>query len=157
MKEFGKTISAWFSKLPPIIQLIVVILAIILIWYMIVRFRAWLKAIQRNAETKSELSVLEGAGLQATYTTEEYEEMASRLYNGMQSDWYNPFDWGTDDSSVQGVFEELENDIDFMKLKAAFGIRDGYSFQQWIDGDLNQGEKDEINSVMASKGMKKRI
>ena len=76
----------------------------------------------------------------------EYKTMADMLYTAMKG-------WGTDEKVIYSVFAKLQNEDDYKKLRSAFGIRDKENLEQWIVGDMNEKERQQINAILNVNGI----
>jgi hypothetical protein len=123
-----------------------VIILSVVVWKIKTRFRAW-KSAQEN---KAEQQALAAQGVTLSFPPNEYVGFANKLYNAMDG-------WGTDEDAILEVYEKLRNDLDFLELEAAFGSKDGYTLQEWLEGDLSQYYFDKINGMLQSQGVTKRI
>lgn len=153
MKKF----SNWFKTASPMVQVVIVVVAIVVVWYLFHRVKGFMKATKNNAENQGQLTVLESKGITATFNSSEYEQMASQLYEAMKSTWYLPGSWGTNENAIYSIFGRLKNEVDFLKLQSAFGIKGGYGLIYWLQDELDDTEKSELNQLLASKGITKRI
>ena len=115
------------------------------------------KAFKIAKENKTEQQALQLAGVKKTYPDSWYQNKASTLYSSMNSTWYDPTTWGTSEEPIYQIFNECQNDLDVIALYTAFGVRDGYTLQEWLDGDLEPEEKDKINQMFSIKGITKRV
>jgi len=93
----------------------------------------------------------------ATYSKDAYGRLATRLHEAMDSQWYNPFSYGTAETEVVKVFSYVKNDTDFLNLGMAFGNRDGYAMQDWVKSELSSSWIDMINKKLSTKGVKYRL
>jgi hypothetical protein len=111
---------------------------------------------KENKEIK-EIEELETTQI-ATYSNSVYYDFASRIE---EAGW----DLGTNESAIYSVFRKLMNDLDFLKLKNAFGtrtIRDWgiprkYTLSSYLESELASGEIDVINNILRNKGIKNRV
>lgn len=96
-----------------------------------------------------------------TYQANWYTVAADRLQQAM-------FDWGTDNSAITGVFEDLKKDADFERLFNAFGVRVytggilptpwlKYNLVQWLSAELSQDEIETLNAIMQANGLTYRL
>jgi hypothetical protein len=96
-----------------------------------------------------------------SYPNSQYFAWANQLETAM-------FDWGTDEAAIFNIFEQLNNNADFLKLKQAFGTRNysggivpfiygSYTLDEWFAEELNQTDIATINSILASKGIIYRV
>lgn len=123
----------------------VIVLAVV-VWKIKARLQAFKEATQNQAET----AALEAQGMTLSYSKNEYEGMANKLYVAMDG-------WGTDEDAILEVFERINNDLDFLELDSAFGSKDGYSMLEWLQGDISQYYFDKINNMLNSNGVTKRL
>jgi hypothetical protein len=98
----------------------------------------------------------------ATYPNSQFYAWATVLEEAM-------FDLGTDEDSIIYVFSQLRNNADFLKLKQAFGTRaysggalpvwfnEDLTLEGWLTQELNSDERQEVNSILASRGITYRI
>jgi len=146
-----------FDKNKVILIITLSIVAMIMLYVIGRKVSSLIRAARIARDNKSEHQVLAFQGMRLSYSKSWYEQQGRRLYNAMKSTWYDPTSYGTDENTIYSIFGALKNDLDFLELFSAFGIKGGYDLQEWIDGDLNQGEKDKINRVLKNKGITKRI
>ncbi len=89
-----------------------------------------------------------------TLTTHELQTMADGIYDALDG-------WGSDEDKVKDIFNRLKTDADVINLIEAFGIRDGETLQQWLDGDLDRDDTVDgiaaLNNILASKGISYRF
>jgi hypothetical protein len=112
--------------------------------------KAW-KSIQDN---KSEQQILSAQGTKLSYPKNWYESQATKLYNSVSWAWYNP---NCDEAGTMSVLTLLKNDLDYLELVSAFGMKDNLDMVGWINTCLNQEEKDSVNNIWAGKGITKRL
>lgn len=98
----------------------------------------------------------------ATYPNSQFYAWANVLEEAM-------FDLGTDEDSIFYVFSQLNNNADFLKLKQAFGTRaysggalpvwfnEDLTLEGWLTQELDSAERQQINSILANKGITYRI
>ena len=98
----------------------------------------------------------------ATYPNSQFYAWATVLEEAM-------FDLGTDEDSIIYVFSQLRNNADFLKLKQAFGTRaysggalpvwfnEDLTLEGWLTQELSSDERQEVNSILASRGITYRI
>lgn len=97
-----------------------------------------------------------------TYPNSQYFAFANTLEQAM-------FDLGTDEDSIFYVFNQLQNNADFIKLKQAFGERaysggalpvwfnEDLTLEGWLTQELDSSERQQLNSILASKAITYRI
>lgn len=80
--------------------------------------------------------------IRATHTKQEMINYANSLEREMKGA-------GTDDEGlIKTISEAVNNDLDFLNLVEAFGIRDDDDLSTWINDD---GATEEANNVLATK------
>lgn len=98
---------------------------------------------------------LQQSQLVLTYPTSNYNIMADQLQSAM-------FDAGTDEQTIYSIFRKLKNPKDLLQLVKAFGKRKYYVFGisqgnynlgQWLQEELSDSEKQEINSILQSNNI----
>jgi len=146
-----------YKKIHPGFIIAGIIVALIVIILVSAKIKSLVSAWKDARDHKSEQQILNAQGVKLSYPKSWYQQQANDLFNAMDSQWYNPFSWGTADSKVNSIFDSLNNDLDFLQLFESFGIKDGYDLQAWLDGDMSQYEKDIINNSLSSSGITKRI
>lgn len=97
-------------------------------------------------------------GQQKSYTTFEYETMASNLYTAMKGA-------GTNEAAIRAVMNKMKNDLDVYALIDAFGTRDAAwpsswsgTLSDWLIDELSTSDLEKyVNSVLKSKGISFRF
>lgn len=138
----------WFSKLSPVMQIVVIVVAIIAVWFVLKIAKNYAGRLGQYAESVGESAALESQGVKKTYTQSQYNSMASQLYFAMKG-------IGTDEDVIYTVFGKMQNDLDVIALTNAYGVRDGYDLQGWLRGDLSSSEMGKVNTILANKGITK--
>lgn len=113
-------------------------------------FDAW----KDQQDNKSELQLLQLSGVTPSFNNSWYESQARKVYAGANWTWY---DWNCDEETTISALSQLENDMDFLKLVEAFGVRDGYDMYGFVRSCLNETEIDRVHNVWSSKGITKRL
>jgi hypothetical protein len=104
------------------------------------------------------------AGGNKTFPDSQYFAFANRLEQAM-------FDWGTDEAAILDVFNQLQNNADYLALKTAFGVRDytggivpyiplispKLSLEGWLQEELSSSYINEINTMLYNKGITYRV
>ena len=124
---------------------VIVVVAIVSIW-LLWTFGKKLRDIiasKKNAKTLDKsIDVKE-----LTYDDAQYKSFAETLYNAMKGA-------GTDEKKIQEVFNQMQTRSDVLKLSSVFGVKDGETLDEWLDGDLSSSEKDEyVNKVLEAKAI----
>ena len=130
------------------------IIGLIVLFVVTRKVKSFVVAFKDQQDNKSEKQVLKLQGHKLSFPLQWYEAQARKIYNSSNWTWY---DWNCDETNTMNALQELKNDLDYLELVAQFGIRDGYDIHGFIDGCLNQEEKDQVNNVWAGKGIKKRL
>lgn len=101
----------------------------------------------QNIQTGAELQQWQNVGQNPSFQNTQYQIFADTLYTALKG-------FGTDENSVKGVFQQMNNNADVLKLIQVYGIRDGYGLAGWIAGDFSSTDKDKyINQVLRSKNI----
>lgn len=140
--------SKWFKKLTPTQQIITVIVAIVLLWLAIKTVRSYASRIGQYSEQLGEQAALVAQGHQKTYSQIQYNTMANQLYYAMKG-------FGTDEETIFSIMGKMQNDLDVIELDKAFGMRDTYSLQAWLRGDLSSADMQKVNMILSNKGISK--
>lgn len=93
-----------------------------------------------------------------SYIQSQYSAFADALFEAMQG-------LGTE-KSLNTTFSKIKNTIDILYLNQAFGIRDykddsffglnvkPMNLNQWVNAELSDSEKKELNDMLSKKGIK---
>ena len=94
-----------------------------------------------------------------SFVQSQYGAFADSLFEAMSG-------LGTDNSAIEEIFGKMKNTLDVLKLVQAFGIRiytddrvfffntKQMNLNQWISAELSNKEKNKLNNLLASKGIK---
>jgi hypothetical protein len=155
-----KTAQNWWKSLSPGQQLFVVIIIVVIIWIARNSIRGYVEGAQNAIQNVSEEQALNNAGIKATYTNSQYKAMADTLYSAMDG-------YGTDEEPIFNTFKKLKNDVDFVRLDDAFGVREASDnlfgmlapadMRTWLKDDLGEAEIKTLNAKLKSQGITKRI
>lgn len=116
---------------------------------------------RKKSEVMEEQALTAESGT-TTYPDSQFYAWANRLEQAM-------FDVGTDEDAIIDVFTAIRNNADFVKLKQAFGVRnytggfvpgflsDDLSLDGWLAQELDSSEINELNSMLARKGITYRF
>jgi hypothetical protein len=153
-------VKNWWKSLTPGQQLFVVLVIVIVIWIARNALKGFVEGAENAIQNVSEEQALNNAGIKATYTNSQYKSMADILYSAMDG-------YGTDDELVYKQFAKLKNDVDFVRLDDAFGVREAtdnlfglyepLDLRGWVKDDLSESQIKTLNSKLKSQGITKRI
>lgn len=141
-------------------QVITIVIIAVILWFVV----KWLKeqkvVADRIVTEKAEVKVLQESGMKQSYTDSKFESWANELENYMNGG-------GTKITGINRIFGYLHNDLDFVKLEKAFGLRlSSYSWSwftspsdlmDWLKGDLDPDEIKAINKQLKLQGLTKQI
>ncbi len=135
-------------------QLIVVLMVGVLIYFGWKYIKGKGAAVSHFINNQSQQSVLANNGITTSLLNNDYESIADSMYEAMDGP-------GTDSTIIMGGFEQMQNDADILALKKAFGLRDSsynpfdsaVDLNTWIMGDLGLDEREQLNSLLSSKGI----
>lgn len=103
---------------------------------------------------KQEQKLLEQLGIEPSFSSATFMSMAAELHEALFHNWY---DWNCDETTIQNVLMRLQNDLDYTELSIAFGTRDTYDMETYIQRCLNSSERKYVNNYWEERGMTKRI
>ena len=116
---------------------------------------------KEEEEVKTELKEVEKK-ITASYSPSQYQIFANALFQAMDG-------YGTDWEYILKMMAAIKNDTDFLKVNAAFGIREISSgsynpepnfkgtLSQALYNELNSDDINVINEMLAKKGIKYRF
>ncbi len=94
-----------------------------------------------------------------SYLPTQYGAFSDSLYEAMNG-------IGTDEDTIFSVFGKMKNTLDVLLTIQAFGIREytddrvfifntkPMNLIQWISVELNEDDRNELNKILSSKGIK---
>ncbi len=155
-----KGIANWWGGLTSQQKLVVVLITIAFIWIVRNSIKGAVRGAEGAVQNVSETAVLQANGIQASYTDSQYKAMAEKLFTAMDGP-------GTYDDDIFSVFDKLNNDIDFIKVDKAFGVREASDnlfgifasedLRGWLKDDLSAEQIVTLNKRLKSNGVSKRI
>jgi len=113
--RFSKNISAIAGLIG------VVVLTIVLFMIFKKRIQATLSSIRNKGQVKDERKMLEQMGMKLSHEPSWYTSNAQKLYDAVH---YSSWDWNCDETGTQRILMDINNDLDFLELYLAFGIKD---------------------------------
>lgn len=139
-----------FEKLPNWQKGLIIIIVIIVLFYLFNYAKGYFAGVKNKATSQGEIQQLESQGIQQSYPDQRYLAFADSIQTAIAG-------WGTDEESVYNVMRQIKNNIDFLKLQTAFGVRDGETLSQWLLGDLSSAEMLSVNQILSSNGVTYRF
>lgn len=101
-----------------------------------------------------------------SYTATSYQNMAKRIYNAFEQNYgvYNSLFDSVNEKEIYAVFDLLKNNLDYLELKKAFGVKpiptaffrlvtDPVDMETWLTNALSTSEKAQLNKIMKTKGI----
>lgn len=140
-----KQLKAW-EKASSTTKIIIVIVAMAVVYF---AYTFYLQS-KVTIQQKSEVLALQAQGITASYNASKYESLANTLETAMKG-------WGTNEQTVFDVFSDLKNDIDFIELDKAFGIRDSVDMKGWLKDDFSTADIKALNNQLNNQSITKRI
>lgn len=141
-------------------KMILIIVVVVILWISRNKIKGFLNAAGKNLQNQSEISKLQSNGIKATYDAEKYQKLADYLFRAMDG-------VGTYVQDVYNAFNQLRNDVDFIKLDTAFGVRTptdtwfglagSHDLKTWIKEDLSESEVSTLNNLLKNRGVSKRF
>ena len=132
----------------------VVILAVVVAMIFQKRIKTMFNSRKELKQIKDERKFLEDLGMKLSYPKSWYTSNAQKLYEAVHYSWS---DWNCDETGTQRILMDLNNDLDYMELFVAFGVKDSWDLTNWIYGCLNQEEINTVNQNWLTKGITKRL
>jgi hypothetical protein len=108
-------------------------------------------------QAENEVRKLVAQGMKSTYPDSTYSQYATAIYSA----GFNTL--GTDEKSIYDIFSKMQNDLDLIKLIAAFGEqRVEFSFQSlplgsWLRTELDYSEMATVNKIISDKKIKYQL
>jgi phospholipase/lecithinase/hemolysin len=105
---------------------------------------------------KKDIKKLEKEGESYSYSKTTYDGFAETIYQENQS-------MNTDEEKIYEIFRKMNNELDVVALKDAFGKRrpqfdtQARDLDGFLNADLNKEEIGEINSILQRKKIKYRF
>ncbi len=143
---------ATYKKLPAPIQALIILIGVIIAIVILKKLAESLSGIKQRINSEIEENKFEKAGEELSYPKTAYVSMADSLEQSMAGIGMYPLDFTR-------VMAKVRNNLDFIELRQAFGIRKGETMQQWIDGQWQYMStiKPIINEAWAKRGIKYTI
>ena len=143
-----------YSKLPLGTQIIIAGGGTLLLFWGFNKLTKGLGGIAARLDVQQDILQNTFAGQQPSYQDSQYRILADKLLQSMDSSWYDPTSYGTDEAQIQGVFQKMNNNTDVLKLVQAFGSPDGYTLSDWLTSELAQADiQIYVNGPLRSKGI----
>ena len=135
-----------FENASPFTKVIVVVVIIIILYFVWSFYQQGKNKVKNTAQVLA----LQAEGVTASFSPAKYNSLANTLETAMSG-------WGTDEQAIFNVFSQLINDLDFIKLDSAFGIRESEDMVGWLKGDLSSSDIGKINQQLSNKGLSNSI
>ncbi len=130
-------------KVVAISAIVMVILALIII--ILIKYKGKLTDSVKNRELAESLDE-EINQSDITLTQTQLNTYASSLYAAMDGP-------GTDEDKIYNVFRAMGTRSDVLQLIKTFGVKDGETLTEWMNGDLSSKEIDKINRILANNNI----
>lgn len=141
-----------YKELPDVAKVVIVIVVAIVAVILLRRLISITKSAADRVKLQQEANDFSSAGETLSYPLSQYDSLADSLEASMAGVSMYPLDFVK-------VMNKIQNNLDFLALKKAFGVRDGETMQEWIDGQwmFMSDLKPAVNNAFASRGIKYRI
>lgn len=134
------------SKTVKVVAISVVVLVIVaIIILIVVKYKGKLTDTIKNRELAESLDE-EINQDDITLTQTQLNTFASSLYAAMDGA-------GTDEDKIYNVFRAMGTRSDVLQLIKTFGVKDGETLTEWLNGDLSSKEIDKINNILANNNI----
>ena len=101
----------------------------------------------------TEADAWEAGGQALTMPALQYIALADQIELATEGPWYDP----TNEDAIYSALMQLKNNRDYLELVKAYGMRDGYTLQSSIQGDMSPSEIAKCNQILQSSGITYRI
>ena len=97
-----------------------------------------------------------------SYSDSQFNDFADKIYNAMFCSVFICAD-GTDEKAIYAVLRRLNNNLDWLKLKEAFGFRRieyttrNAGLVESLNADLSSRQINEVNKILQQKGITYRV
>lgn len=155
-----KGIIAQWQRMTTLQQVITIVIIAVILYFLVKYLKQKKETADRIVQEKAEVTVLQESGVKQSYKDSTYEGWGNELFNYMDGS-------GTKMAGITRIFGYLHNDLDFIKLEKAFGLRiSSYAWSwftsptglmDWLKGDLNGDDIKEINKQLKLQGLTKQI
>ena len=99
-------------------------------------------------EAISRIKTMMGLNEQSVPTQQDYLDIADALYNSMKG-----LSTSDDSENVESIIiNRIKNKNEWEGVKRAFGVRDGESLEQWIQGELRLNMSDIMRFINQNDG-----
>ena len=99
-------------------------------------------------EEISRIKTMMGLNEQSVPTQQDYLDIADALYNSMKG-----LSTSDDSETVESIIiNRIKNKNEWAGVKRAFGVRDGESLEQWIQGELRLNMSDIMRFINQNDG-----
>jgi ribosomal protein L9 len=101
-----------------------------------------------------------------SFTATSYQNLAKRIYNAFEQNYgvYNSLFDSVNEKEIYAVFDKLKNNLDYLELKKAFGVKpiptaffrlvtDPVDMETWLTNALSTSERAQLNKILKTKGI----
>lgn len=153
----------FFSDIPPTFKGIIILTILGGGTYVIYRMLKGRENLQQaKEEITEEQKELKQSTIKPKITKSQAEQYANNIFAAMDG-------YGTDVDAIKDVFNRLQNNQDFLLLSISYGVRTVSSgrfnlapdftgtMSATIIDECSDGERKELNDILASKGITQRV
>jgi hypothetical protein len=97
-----------------------------------------------------------------SYSDSQFNDFADKIYNAMFCSIFICAD-GTDEKAIYAVLRRLNNNLDWLKLKEAFGFRRiefttrNAGLVESLNADLSSRQINEVNKILQQQGISYKV
>ena len=166
MKKITSDIKTTWNKLPPYARLGITIVGGLFVYKKAKGLFSSDPMKQTSRQINDDISKLENNGVQPTYADSAYLQFANMLFQAVAGA-------GTDDKAIFNIFDKIKNDVDYLKLNKAFGVRrygalfekdpipflsrlmplPEYTLTQSLSSELSDSKIEKLNQILKSNGV----
>ena len=119
--------------------------------------------IRKEQESELETDIIkEERKSSPSYSDSQFNDFADKIYNAMFCSIFICAD-GTDQKAIYAVLRSLKNNLDWLKLKEAFGYRRveyttrNAGLVESLNADLSTSQIKEVNKILQQQGITYRV
>lgn len=166
MSKVVSDIKATWNKLPPYARLGITVFGGLFAYKKAKGLFSSDPMKKTSKQISNDIAKLENDGVQATYADSAYLQFANMLFQAVAGA-------GTDYDAIYNIFDKIKNDVDYLKLNKAFGVRrygaifekdplpfvsnifplPEYTLTQALSSEMSDSKIAKLNQILKSNGV----
>ena len=166
MSKIVSDVKSTWNKLPPYARLGITIVGGLFVFNKAKGLFSYDPAKRTSKQLNDDISDLENKGIQPTYADSAYLQFANMLYQAVAGAV-------TDYDSIYNILDTIKNDVDYLKLNKAFGVRSygaiferdpfpfvskffpqpDYTLTQALSSEMSDSKIAKLNQILKSNGV----